>query len=51
MALGYFYGKLCGYREGCADTIEMYEWFGTSDKEWTRLVKNKKILDMFIEKK
>lgn len=51
MALGYFYGKSCGYREGCADTIEMYEWFGTSDKEWTRLVKNKKILDMFIEKK
>lgn len=50
LALGYFMGRQLGYREGCADTIEMYEWFTSSDHDLNKAAKNQKILDMFSQK-
>ena len=39
-----------GYKEGCADTIEMYEWLTTNDHDYQQAIKNNKILDMFIDR-
>lgn len=49
-ALGYCIGKKSGYKEGCADTIEMYEWLTTNDHDYQQAIKNNKILDMFIDR-
>jgi hypothetical protein len=49
MALGFFIGKFIGYKEGCADTIIMYEFLAGADRNLSQAVKNKKILDMFAD--
>lgn len=49
LALGFITGYNYGYKEGCADTINMYEWFSSDDKNLNQYEKNKKILDMFKE--